>query len=146
MTLSEATLTIGEAAKRAGIRTSAIRYYERVGLIPAPERVSGQRRYQHQVVQRLGVIAVAKQAGFSLDEVRTLLESVDRGEPSHLQVRALAQRKLPEIDAQIERAQVMRDWLSAAASCGCDSLEACRLFADLGRADAGSVELEPIPR
>jgi MerR family transcriptional regulator, redox-sensitive transcriptional activator SoxR len=129
--LSEATLTIGEAAERAGVRTSAIRYYETVGLIPEPERVSGQRRYGEEVLQRLGVIAVAKKAGFSLDDVRTLLDSADRGEPAHRELRALAERKLPEVDALIERAQVVREWLNTASGCGCDSLEDCRLFVTL---------------
>lgn len=94
-------MTIGDAAKRAGVRTSAIRYYESVGLIPEPERLSGQRRYGEEVVRRLGVIAVAKEAGFSLDEVRTLLDSADRGEPAHRELQALAERKLPEVDALI---------------------------------------------
>jgi MerR family redox-sensitive transcriptional activator SoxR len=130
--VSDAALTIGEVARQAGLNDSAIRYYERVGLIPAPERVGGQRRYEETVVERLGAIGVAKEAGFSLDEIRTLLDSVDRGEPAHEQLRALAERKLPEVDALIDRAQAMREWLDTATRCGCDSLEACRLFARLG--------------
>ncbi len=66
--MNDPSLTIGEAAARAGIRASAIRYYERVGLIPPPERVSGRRRYEEGIVRRLELIAVAKEAGFSLDE------------------------------------------------------------------------------
>jgi DNA-binding transcriptional MerR regulator len=140
--VSEATLTIGEAAKRAGVNSSALRYYERVGLIPPPERVSGQRRYEEAIVERLGAIGVAKEAGFSLEEIRTLLDSVDRGEPAHQQLRALAEQKLPEVDALIDRAQAMREWLSTATRCGCDSLEACRLFSEMGSAAAGEVDLE----
>jgi MerR family transcriptional regulator, redox-sensitive transcriptional activator SoxR len=136
--MSETTLTIGEAAELAGVNSSAIRYYERVGLIPPPERVSGQCRYEEAVVERLRAIGVAKEAGFSLDEIRTLLESVDRGEPAHEQLRALAERKLPEVDALIDRAQAMREWLSTATRCGCDSLEACRLFGDLGQKNGNS--------
>jgi MerR family transcriptional regulator, redox-sensitive transcriptional activator SoxR len=146
--LREATLTIGEAAEQAGIRTSAIRYYERVGLIPEVERVSGQRRYGPEVVQRLGVIAVAKEAGFSLDEVRILLDSADRGEPAHQELRALAERKLPEVDALIEQAQRVRQWLDTATRCGCDSLEDCQLFVTLdeGVADGNVLELKVIQR
>jgi MerR family transcriptional regulator, redox-sensitive transcriptional activator SoxR len=129
--VSEATLSIGEVAKRAGVRTSAIRYYERVGLIPEPDRASGQRRYQDDIFQRLGVIAVAKEAGFSLDEVRTLLDSADRGEPTHQELRTLAERKLPEVDALIKRAQRVRQWLNTATTCGCDTLEDCQLFVTL---------------
>lgn len=126
--MSEATLSIGEVADRAGIAVSAIRYYERNGLLPEAERVSGQRRFTEETVQRLGVIDVAKQAGFSLDEVRVLLTSIDAGAPAHEQLQALAERKLPEVDALIKRAQAMRDWLLIASDCGCETLEGCLLF------------------
>lgn len=137
----EQTLSIGEVAKAAGINVSAVRYYERNGLLPEAERVSGQRRFDAETVQRLGTIDVAKQAGFSLDEVRVLLDSVDRGAPAHEQLRALAERKLPEVDALIERAQAMRAWLTTATACGCGTLEECGLFsggvADLEVVTAG---------
>ena len=126
--MSEATLSIGEVAQRAGVNVSAIRYYERHGLLPEAERVSGQRRFGEEIVERLAVIDVAKQAGFSLDEVGLLLSSIDQGAPAHEQLQALATRKLPEVDALIQRAQAMRDWLTTACECGCDSLESCGLF------------------
>jgi MerR family transcriptional regulator, redox-sensitive transcriptional activator SoxR len=126
--MPEATLSIGEVAERAGLSVSAIRFYERAGLLPKADRVSGQRRFTEETVQRLGTIDVAKQAGFSLDEIGVLLASIDEGAPAHKQLQALAERKLPEVDALIERAQKMRDWLSTASDCGCESLEGCRLF------------------
>jgi MerR family redox-sensitive transcriptional activator SoxR len=76
------------------------------------------------------VIDVAKQAGFSLEEIRALLDSIDQGAPAHEELQALAARKLPEMDALIERAQAMRDWLAVAGICGCESLDDCALFAD----------------
>lgn len=121
-------MSIGEVAERAGIAASAIRYYERVGVLKPVERISGQRRYRKEAVQRLGVLAVAQEAGFSLEEVRILFESADRGEPAHRELRELAERKLPEVDALIERAQRVRDWLDTATGCGCDTLDDCRLF------------------
>jgi MerR family transcriptional regulator, redox-sensitive transcriptional activator SoxR len=124
----DATLSIGEVASRAGINVSAIRYYERRGLLPEPERVGGRRRYTTAAVRRLGVIDAAKRGGFSLDEVRILLTSTDEGAPAHEQLRALAAQKLPEVDALIEEAEAMRRWLSAASICGCDTLDACGLF------------------
>lgn len=127
----DATLTIGEVARRTGLRTSAIRYYESVGVLPEPDRARGQRRYTPGTVRRLQVLDVAKRAGFSLDEARVLLATGDEGTPAHEQIRELAQRKLPEVDALIERAQAMRAWLSTATSCSCESLETCALF-DLG--------------
>ncbi len=126
--MSEATLSIGEVAERAGTSVSAIRYYERNGLLPEADRVSGQRRFSAETVRRLGVIDVAKQAGFSLDEVGVLLAGIDEGAPAHEQLQALATRKLPEVDALIERALKMRDWLAIASVCGCESLEDCGLF------------------
>lgn len=126
--MEEPTLGIGEVAEKAGSTVSAIRYYERNGLLPEAERVSGQRRFTAETLQRLGIISVAKQAGFSLDEVRVLLTSIDEGAPAHEQLQALAARKLPEVDALIERARVMRDWLTAASLCGCESLSTCGLF------------------
>ena len=126
--MAEAALSIGEVAKRAGASISAIRFYEREGLLPEAERVSGQRRFAEETVQRLGIIDVAKQAGFSLEEVGILLISIDEGAPAHEQLQALAAHKLPEVDALIERAQAMRDWLTTASACGCESLESCALF------------------
>lgn len=126
--MAEAELSIGEVAQQAGINVSAIRFYEREGLLPAAERVSGQRRFDEETVRRLGIIDVAKRAGFSLEEIRTLLSSTDRGSPAHEQLRALAAQKLPEVDALIQQAETMRGWLIAAGKCDCESLEGCALF------------------
>ncbi len=139
--MAEATLSIGEVAQRAGSSVSAIRFYEREGLLPEAERVSGQRRFPGETVQRLGAIDVAKQAGFSLEEVGILLTSIDDGAPAYEQLRALAVRKLPEVDALIARAQAMREWLTTASDCGCDSLESCALF--VRRFEAAPIEVSP---
>jgi MerR family redox-sensitive transcriptional activator SoxR len=122
--VDDATLTIGEVARQVGIRSSAIRYYERVGVLPEPDRLAGQRRYTPETVRRLQVIDVAKRAGFSLEEVRSLLES-DRASVS---LRQLAQRKLPDVQALIERATAMQEWLATASGCDCPTLEVCDLF------------------
>jgi MerR family redox-sensitive transcriptional activator SoxR len=127
--MDDATLTIGEVAQRAGLNVSAIRYYEAQGLLPEAPRVSGQRRYGEETLARLGVIDVAKRAGFSLDEVRTLLTASDAGEPAHEQLRELARRKLPEVEELIARADAVRRWLTTATDCGCETLDVCALFA-----------------
>ena len=137
--MTDATLTIGEVAEQAKVNVSAIRFYERNGLLPEAERVSGQRRFTAETVQRLGIIDVAKQAGFSLEEVGVLLDSVDKGAPAYEQLQALAAQKLPQVDALIERAQAMRDWLTTASSCGCESLEGCGLFLDAGQPPQASL-------
>src|SRR3712207_6312596 len=114
-------MRIGEVATRAGVRTSAIRYYESVGLLPPPSRESGQRRYDESVLRRLTVIDVAQRAGLSLDEIRDLLEH----DPLSERLRALAARRLPEIDALIARAERVREWMQLAATCGCERVDDC---------------------
>jgi MerR family transcriptional regulator, redox-sensitive transcriptional activator SoxR len=126
--MQETNLTIGEVAQLVGLKTSAIRYYESVGVLPEPEREHGQRRYNKETVRQLQVIDIAKRAGFSLDEARALLVTEQKGSPAHEQLRELAQRKLPEVDALIDRAQAMRRWLSTATGCGCQTLDVCALF------------------
>jgi len=123
--VNDSSLTIGKVAQRAGINTSAIRFYERNGVLPEPERVGGQRRYDEETVRHLEVIDIAKRAGFNLDEIKLLLDD-SSGEPK---LRELADRKLPEVDALIARAQAMREWLLKAQQCRCSSLELCELFA-----------------
>jgi MerR family transcriptional regulator, redox-sensitive transcriptional activator SoxR len=123
-------MLIGEVARRAGLRPSAIRYYESIGLLPQPERIAGRRRYSGDTLQKLSVIATAQRAGLSLDEIRELLAaSAGRADVSD-RLRAIACDKLPEIDALIERARLVRTWLEAASECRCPTLEDCPLFDD----------------
>jgi MerR family redox-sensitive transcriptional activator SoxR len=128
--MSTETFTIGQLAHAAGLNASAIRYYESVGVLPEPERESGQRRYGPEALRRLQVIDVAKRAGFTLEEAAVLLATDGRGSPAHAQLRELAVRKLPEVEALIERAQAMRDWLNTATGCNCETLDVCALFDD----------------
>jgi MerR family transcriptional regulator, redox-sensitive transcriptional activator SoxR len=130
--IDDATLSIGQVAGRAGLRVSAIRYYEAEGLLPEALRVGGRRRYSEDVFARLGVIDVAKRAGFSLEDIRTLLDARDAGEPAHTPLQELAERKLPEVEELIERAEAVRLWLEAARACGCETLDVCALFRDGG--------------
>ena len=135
--VSDQLLTIGEVAREAGVQTSAIRYYESIGVLPEPERRGGQRRYGAEVIDRLRMIDVAKHAGFSLAETRALL-SADADRPADTELRELAERKLPEVEALIERAQATRDWLTAATGCGCPTLVDCALFDTTNKLDSGT--------
>ena len=119
-------LRIGEVASRARIRVSHIRYYEEIGLLREPERISGQRRYDDTVLRRLAVIDVAQRAGLTLDEIRELVEHGN--EPMSARLRELAERRLPEIDALIERAHRVRAWLQTATGCDCERIDDCALF------------------
>jgi redox-sensitive transcriptional activator SoxR len=127
--MTEAALSIGEVAKRAGVNTSAIRFYERRGLLPEPERAGGQRRYTAAVLRRLEIIFAAKRGGLTLEEIGGLLASNEEGGQALERLSALATAKLPEAVAQIDQARAKRDWLAAASACGCETLEACALFA-----------------
>jgi MerR family transcriptional regulator, redox-sensitive transcriptional activator SoxR len=121
-------LTIGEVAHRAGIAPSAIRYYESIGLLPEPDRLGGQRRYDEQVLGKLGFIAVARNAGFKLREIRELIEGVDEGDGMASSMRSMSERKLPEVEALLERTQAMKGWLEVARECGCLTPAECSLF------------------
>lgn len=138
-------LRIGEVAERAGLRKSAIRYYEQIGLLPKPERMSGQRVYDRSILRRLAVIDVSQRAGLSLDEIRELIDA--GAGPVSDQLQDLAERKLPEIEALIARGEAMRAWLETARHCGCETIDECGLFDRDGVAnDAQSVRLEVIKR
>jgi MerR family transcriptional regulator, redox-sensitive transcriptional activator SoxR len=108
-------LRIGEVAEQAGLRKSAIRYYEEIGLLPEPERVSGQRVYDRTILRRLALIDVSQRAGLSLDEIGELLRAGSA--PVSEQLQELAAKKLPEVEGLIRRAEAMRDWLQAAEGC-----------------------------
>jgi MerR family transcriptional regulator, redox-sensitive transcriptional activator SoxR len=126
--MQDTQMRIGQVAERAGVRVSLLRYYEDIGLLPAPRRVSGQRRYDESVLRRLAVIDVAQRAGLSLDEIRELLDHGN--DPMSERLRELAERRLPEIDALIDRAERVRSWLETATRCDCQSIDECALFDD----------------
>jgi MerR family redox-sensitive transcriptional activator SoxR len=124
---STESLTIGELAGLSGRAASSIRYYEAIGLLPEPVRVGGRRRYPPETVRTLAIVDTAQRAGLTLDEIATLLhaspDAVD-------ELRAIAERKLPELTAMIERATLVRSWLECAARCECPTLDDCALFDD----------------
>src|SRR5215467_1114248 len=92
-------LAISEVARQVGLRSSAIRYYERMGILPPAARISGQRRYDRTVLYRLAVVQRARQAGFTLDEIRTLFFGFKDGTRAQARWRKLADRKLAELSA-----------------------------------------------
>ena len=119
-------LTIGEVAQRAGIRSSAIRYYESVELLPAPRRVNGRRRYDSSVFKRLAVIQVAQQVGFTVSEMRTLFNGFTAETPASVRWQELARQKLVETEALIRRAQVIKQVLEEKLlRCRCLTLYEC---------------------
>ena len=117
--------SIGEVARQAGLRPSALRYYESIGLLPAPRRVNGRRRYDPSTVQQLTVLQFARQAGFTIAEIQTLFHGFAAETPPAARWQALAEQKLCELDALIEQAQHMRQILKSGLQCGCLRLEDC---------------------
>jgi len=119
-------LTISEVARQVGLRPSAIRYYERLGILPPAERISGQRRYDRTVLYRFAVIQRARQAGFSLDEIRALFFAFREGTRAEARWRKIADRKLVELNAfgkQIANMQSVLEQMKV--NCHCKTLEVC---------------------
>ena len=118
-------LAIGEVAARAGVEPSAIRYYESLGLLPRPKRAGGKRRYDADVLDRLALIGLAKDAGFTIKEIKQLVsETTPTAVPAE-KWRLLATRKLAELDESAARLRRMRRVLRQALDCGCVDLAAC---------------------
>jgi MerR family redox-sensitive transcriptional activator SoxR len=140
MAISADLLLIGDVAQASGRAASAIRYYERIGLIPAPGRVSGRRRYPRAVLRTLAIIDTAQRAGLTLDEIRPLLAAPAVPGVSE-RLRLVATRKLPELRALIERAELVSRWLEAAARCACPSLDVCQLFDEPDRLPAAGLSV-----
>jgi MerR family transcriptional regulator, redox-sensitive transcriptional activator SoxR len=126
-------LSIGEVARRAGRRASAIRYYEQIGLLPTANRVAGRRVYGPEILRALTVIETGQRAGLSLEEIGALLAASPDDTAATERLRKVAERKLPQITALIERSLLVRDWLECAARCQCPSLDHCPLFDDPGQ-------------
>ena len=120
-----ADLSIGEVARRAGMRTSALRYYEEVGILPPAPRVNGQRRYGEELVNLIEVARFAQSVGFSLAEVRRLFGGRQRPADLRAQWRPLARAKLEELDRVIARARRMKAAIESGLACGCIRVEDC---------------------
>ena len=123
-------LTVGELARSVGMRASALRYYESIGLLLPTRRVSGQRRYDVDALDQLRLIQFAQQLGFSLDEIRQLFGGFPAQTPPSQRWRALTPPKLAEIDLLISRAQQIRKTLEGTLRCECEALEDCAALCD----------------
>jgi MerR family transcriptional regulator, redox-sensitive transcriptional activator SoxR len=124
-------ITIGEVARRTNVRASAIRYYERVGLLPEPVRVHGRRSYEQEVIGQLALIKSAKRAGFTLREIRVLLHGFPAEVGAAERWRTLASEKLVEVHGLITQLGEIRARLKTALRCECSSLGECaELMAD----------------
>jgi len=121
--------TIGELARRAGVQLSAIRYYETAGILPPASRVNGRRHYAENTLLQLRAIKVARAAGFTTREVRVLFGGFSEQIIPSARWNTLARQKLGELDAQIERAQAMKQILKDGLACDCLTLDQCETLA-----------------
>jgi MerR family redox-sensitive transcriptional activator SoxR len=121
-------LTIGEVATRSGVATSALRFYEREGLVAAVRSEGGQRRYERDVLRRIAFIRAAQRVGLSLDDIRASLASLPDGRtPTANDWEKLSKSWRPLLEARIAELERLRDNLSHCIGCGCLSLKTCAL-------------------
>jgi MerR family transcriptional regulator, redox-sensitive transcriptional activator SoxR len=121
-------LTIGEVAERAGVATSALRFYEREELIESTRSEGGQRRYHRDVLRRIAFIRAAQRVGLSLDDIRESLASLPGNRtPTAADWQRLSRSWRPLLDERIAELERLRDSLDSCIGCGCLSLKACRL-------------------
>lgn len=128
-------LTIGELSARSGLATSALRFYESEGLLPAQRTAGGQRRYPRSVLRRVAFVRSAQRVGLTLDEVRQALASLpDERTPSVADWRRLSRTWQRRLDERITELEQLRDSLTSCIGCGCLSLRRCALYNPQDRA------------
>jgi MerR family transcriptional regulator, redox-sensitive transcriptional activator SoxR len=121
-------LTIGEVSRRSGVAASALRFYERQGLICAERAGSGHRRYARPVLRRIAFIVFAQRIGLSLEEIGSELAKLPPGRaPTRGDWSRLSSGWSARIDERIAELQRLRAGLTECIGCGCLSLDRCRL-------------------
>ena len=118
-------LTISEVARQVGVRASAIRYYEQIGLLPEAARKSGQRRYDESVLLRLAIIQRAREVGFRLEEIKRLFFGYSRDTKPAARWIEMSEQKLAELEAQAEHIRTMQSVLHRLQNCNCTGLDEC---------------------
>src|SRR5690242_11443468 len=118
-------LSIGEVARRADLTVSALRYYEREGLIDPPRRQSGKRVYEPKIFEALALIRLAQEAGFTIRETRQLLDGFEVATPASVRWQVLARQKLRQTQELIVRAERVRELLLRLLQCRCTTLSSC---------------------
>jgi MerR family transcriptional regulator, redox-sensitive transcriptional activator SoxR len=121
-------ITIGELSERSGVASSAIRYYEELGLVRSRRTSGNQRRYDRAVLRRLAFIRTAQRVGLTLEEIEAALTSLPSNRtPTKADWTRLSRSWRPRIDAQIRQLERLRDTLDSCIGCGCLSLRRCAL-------------------
>ena len=118
-------MKIGELGARTGLNASAIRYYEKVGLLTAPYRTGGQRRYSDEAVYRVLLVCFASEMGFTLGEIKLFLKGLRENAPVGQRWKMLAQQKIEEVERTMERSLRLKSLLQHLLRCQCASLQVC---------------------
>ncbi len=118
-------MKIGQLAASAGLNASAIRYYEKLGLLVPPQRLGGQRRYPSDALSRVLLIRFATDMGFSLGEIKLFLSGLRDNAPVGPRWKKLAARKLSEVERNIARSLKLKALLQGLLHCRCVSLQQC---------------------
>ncbi len=130
---------IGEISRISGVEASTIRYYERIGLLPPSKRVNTKRRYDTSILQKIGLIRMARSAGLTIAEIQTLVNDFPVDTPPSERWETLATQKIVELDAMINSVQAMKSVLEQTLQCHCPTLDHC---AGLSQKNVGTGELE----
>ena len=137
------TLSIGDVARRTGLTTSALRFYEEKALIDSARTPGNQRCYTRDVIRRVSFVRAAQRVGLSLEEIRAVLDDLPAGRaPTREDWHELARRWTPWLDERIAALERLRDKLSSCIGCGCLSLDTCALY----NPDDAAGRLGPGPR
>ena len=118
-------LAISDVARVFGLRTSAIRYYEQIGILPPPVRKNGQRRYEKSALFRLAVVQRAQESGFTLDEIRELFFGFQPATRPLKRWHKLSERKIVELRIRMKQLELMETLLKQIQGCRCNALEEC---------------------
>jgi MerR family redox-sensitive transcriptional activator SoxR len=121
-------MTIGELSTRSGVSQSALRFYERQGLIASTRTDGNQRRYLSTTLRRVALIRAGKAAGIPLDRLRQALDTLGGDSPKKKDWDRLSRAWARELDERIETLQAIRGRLTGCIGCGCLSLRTCRLL------------------
>jgi MerR family redox-sensitive transcriptional activator SoxR len=141
-------LTVSEVSRRSGFAPSALRFYERQGLLHAIRTSGNQRRYERPVLRRLAFIRAARNVGLTLDEVAAALATLPEGRtPTRADWARLSRSWRRRLDAQIAALQKLRDGLDSCIGCGCLSLRKCAISnpADIAALDGPGASYLPAP-
>lgn len=150
----EPRLTVGDVAARSGYAASALRFYEREGLITAERTGGNQRRYDRSVLRRLAFVRAARHVGLSLDEVRSLLAELPGSRtPTRADWQRISRHWRTRLNSEIDALTALRDGLDSCIGCGCLSLRRCQIYNPrdvVGERGPGAVLLpgrlrEPLP-